>query len=117
MFLMAICLPMYFLTSCSNDDDDNNEKTEEVSKIIGSWKYTFSTGYQIYTFYENGTGKMYEYDFEDHSYTDYFEYTYKNNTLSISWEDEVFNTNITWIDDDTIKFYDIDKHLLTLKRQ
>lgn len=34
---MAICLPLCFLTSCSNDDDDNSSISIKKQDLIGTW--------------------------------------------------------------------------------
>ena len=46
--------------SCSSDDndDDGGNNTEVVESLVGTWKYTFSTGYQLITFRSNGKGTL-----------------------------------------------------------
>jgi len=61
------------------------------SSIVGTWKYTFSAGYEIITFNADGTGFLKEVDYEDgYSYTENFAYTYDeaNKTLKITYHED-----------------------------
>lgn len=77
--------------SCSSDDndDDGGNNTEIVESIVGTWKYSFSTGYQLITFKSNGKGTMKEID-EDGEYEETFNYSYNasKKVLKINWDDD-----------------------------
>ena len=57
----------FAVVSCSSDDkdDDGGNNTEVVESLVGTWKCTFSTGYQLVTFKSNGKGTLLEVDEED----------------------------------------------------
>lgn len=78
--------------SCSSDDndDDGGNNTEVVESLVGTWKYTFSTGYQLITFRSNGKGTLKEIDYAAEDYEDPFTYSYNanNQILKMYWEDE-----------------------------
>ena len=90
--LLVILFMGFAVVSCSSDDkdDDGGNNTEVVESLVGTWKYTFSTGYQLYTFKSNGKGTLVEVDEEDEDYEEAFSYTYNANSkiLTIKWEDE-----------------------------
>lgn len=90
--LLAVLFMGIAFVSCSSDDkdDDGGNNTEVVESLVGTWKYTFSTGYQIATFKSNGKGTLKEVDYEDdYEDEDAFTYSYNanNQTLKISWAD------------------------------
>ena len=82
----------FAVVSCSSDDkdDDGGNNTEVVESLVGTWKCTFSTGYQLVTFKSNGKGTLLEVDEEDEDYEEAFTYTYNasSKTLKINWEDD-----------------------------
>ena len=80
--------------SCKDDDDEDSNK----SKIVGTWKHTFSTGYVLWTFNSNGTCVWSEKDYASVSYTDYGTYTYKDGVLVVYMGDEGEVWNLTWVD-------------------
>ena len=80
--------------SCKDDDDEDSNK----SKIVGTWKHTFSTGYVLWTFNSNGTCVWSEKDYASVSYTDYGTYTYKDGVLVVYMGDEGETWNLTWVD-------------------
>ena len=80
--------------SCKDDDDEDSNK----SKIVGTWKHTFSTGYVLWTFNSNGTCVWSEKDYASESYTDYGTYVYENGVLVCFDGDESEVWNLTWVD-------------------
>ena len=72
--------------SCGDDDDDNSNKNEKTtSSIIGTWKDAWSDGprgYTAYTFFEDGTGLM----FDKGNGAERFTYTYNAQTRIVSIE-------------------------------
>ncbi|MBR1652297.1 MAG: hypothetical protein IJ692_02775 [Alloprevotella sp.] len=78
MATMFVAVLSLGFTSCGDDEDENNpqrpdeeevdpRQTEEAT-IVGSWKWNFDIdGYEIVTFYANGTGQTYEWDDSDES--------------------------------------------------
>ncbi len=99
-FLILFLVPMmaFAFTGCSSDDDDNDGGKKSSSSIVGTWRYNFSTGYQIVTFNSNGTGSMREHDnYDGMDYTDYFRYSYNKSAGFIS----------VIYDDDDIEYYTV----------
>lgn len=90
--LLAVLFMGFAFVSCSSDDkdDDGGNNIEVVESLVGTWKCTFSTGYQLVTFKSNGKGTLLEVDEEDEDYEEAFTYTYNANskTLKINWEDD-----------------------------
>lgn len=90
--LLVILFIGFAVVSCSSDDkdDDGGNNTEVVESLVGTWKCTFSTGYQLVTFKSNGKGTLLEVDEEDEDYEEAFTYTYNasSKTLKINWEDD-----------------------------
>ena len=90
--LLVILFMGLSFVSCSSDDndDDGGNNTEVVESLVGTWKYTFSTGYQLITFRSNGKGTLKEIDYEEDDYEDSFTYSYNanNQILKMYWEDE-----------------------------
>lgn len=90
---MLLLVPMMAVafTGCSSDDDDNDGGKKSSSSIVGTWRYNFSTGYQIVTFNSNGTGSMREHDnYDGMDDTDYFRYSYNKSAglISIIYDDD-----------------------------
>lgn len=77
------------ITACGGNDDGDPgaQSVGSVSALVGQWKYTFSTGYQIYQFNNDGTGYSQEYDTQDGGWHSKHNFTYwydsNNNKLSI----------------------------------
>lgn len=82
----------FSVVSCSSDnkDDDGGNDTEEVVSLVGTWKYNFSTGYQLITFKSNGKGTVKEIDYEAEDYEESFTYSYNANSqiLRMYWDGE-----------------------------
>lgn len=70
--LMVAFVSVGFI-ACSSDDDDNHKN--KVS-LVGTWKYSFSTGYVIKKFNANLTGYSQEYDTQDGGWHKKHEFTY-----------------------------------------
>ena len=60
--IMMVALVGVSLSSCSKDDSDSSPDLIPSSKIIGTWKYSWDSGYNLLTFYDNGTCWDREYD-------------------------------------------------------
>lgn len=90
--LLAVLFMGFAFVSCSSDDkdDDGGNNIEVVESLVGTWKYTFSTGYQLVTFKSNGKGSLKEIDYAGEDYEDSFTYSYDSDSqvLKIYWEDE-----------------------------
>lgn len=90
--LLAVLFMGFAFVSCSSDDkdDDGGNNIEVVESLVGTWKYTFSTGYQLVTFKSNGKGSLKEIDYAAEDYEDSFTYFYDSDSqvLKIYWEDE-----------------------------
>ena len=90
--LLAVLFLGFAFVSCSSDDkdDDGGNNIEVVESLVGTWKYTFSTGYQLVTFKSNGKGSLKEIDYAAEDYKDSFTYSYDSDSqvLKIYWEDE-----------------------------
>lgn len=56
--IMAITIVSVNLSSCSKDE----ETVDPTPTIVGTWKYSWDSGYNLLTFYENGTCRDQEYD-------------------------------------------------------
>ena len=79
-------------------------QTEEEYSIVGTWRYNFRSGYCEMTLKKNGTGYEVEYDEEDEDSEDYgeyqtFKYTYRNDKLTIIYDDDDDSetTRIIWV--------------------
>ena len=86
--------------SCKDDDED--EKTGGYS-IVGTWKYSSSSGtlYDIVVFNADGTYSWTEVDTQyQYSDTDSGRYTYSNNTITFYYEDgeDPDVETIQWVD-------------------
>ena len=102
--MCIMCLSV-FTASCSSDsnDDENNGNAEEEYSIVGTWRHDFSSGYCEITFKKDGTGYGEENDEgngyapEHFSYT--FEYTYRNDKVTIIYDDddEIETGQIIWV--------------------
>lgn len=86
--LLMVALFSCSLFSCSSDDDDNVNKEDVQSSIYGTWKYEFSSGYQLLTFYQNGTYLLQEIDYEYDDWSDEGTFTYRDGTLILDGEEK-----------------------------
>lgn len=95
------------LSSCSDDDDEGN--VTGSSSIIGSWKCTDESGYDIMTFLSGGTGTWTFEEYGKGAYTEPFTYTYKNGilTMIVDGYEETYKLTISGntmsFDDDVYK--------------
>ena len=87
LMLTVLCVGF---TACGGSDDEGGFGAQPggvVSALVGQWKYSFSTGYQIYEFNNDGTGYYQEYDTQDggwhrkHNFT--YRYDASNKTITI----------------------------------
>ena len=113
--LLAVVLSVGF-ASCKDDDDDDKDNGEPGTEagvglsIVGTWRYTFSTGYITYTFNANGRGSEIEVDHAGGNHADNFSYVYddEEGTVVILYDegydetlDVVFvNSNVIYVDGD-----------------
>ncbi len=56
--IMTVAIASVSLSSCSKDDETN----PPTITIVGTWKYSWDSGYSLLTFYDNGTCRDQEYD-------------------------------------------------------
>ena len=83
--------------SCKDDDED--EKTGGYC-IVGTWKYSSGTYYELLVFNADGTCILTEADTQYQlSATDRGTYTYSNNKITVYYEDgEEDVETIQWVD-------------------
>lgn len=93
--LLMVALFSCSLLSCSSDDDDNDNEEDVQSSIYGTWKYEFSSGYQLMTFNQNGTYLLQEIDDEDGDWSDEGTFTYRDGTLILDGEEKFQVYSIT----------------------
>ena len=111
--MLVILFMGFAVVSCSSDDkdDDGGNNTEIVESLTGTWKYTFSTGYQLITFNSNGKGTLKEIDYAAENYEESFTYFFNTSSqiLIIYWEGEeptewqvvsITNKKLVLIDED-----------------
>ena len=60
---------------------------EETVSIVGTWKYTWDTGYYLLTLNADGTGEEREWDHGRWEDNDVFTYTYNNGELRLIYSD------------------------------
>lgn len=76
---------IYYRQSSSDDEDDDEDDDEiSISKIIGTWKYSWGDGYALIQIQKNGTALYSEWDnggwdAKDEMY--YYEYDASNSTI------------------------------------
>ena len=86
-FLMVAIVSIGFV-SCGDDDDDNNNKLDEeetATSIIGTWRDSWSDGprgYTAYSFFDDGTGLM----FDKGNGAERFTYSFNSQTKILSIE-------------------------------
>lgn len=78
--LLAVVLSVGF-ASCKDDDDEeaNGGGTgveAGIGNIVGTWRYTFSSGYITFTFNADGTGSDIEIDHASENHGSNFSYVY-----------------------------------------
>ena len=86
--IKVISLTETKLVLCDFPDDGNctftkGKATQPTPSLVGTWKYTFSSGYVLLTFSKNGTGLYQEYDhgrWEEEG--ENFTWTYSGNILT-----------------------------------
>ena len=83
--LISCFIALFSCASCTKDNTSNQNTSDEVT-IIGSWKYSFSSGYVILTFDNDGYMRYYEYDHGAVESDKYYQYTYDNNILTLKRE-------------------------------
>ena len=52
MAILMVAIMSVGFMSCSKDDD---VKKDSVGSLVGTWRYNFSSGYDLLTFDQNGT--------------------------------------------------------------
>lgn len=113
MFIMLCAFLSMTFTACS---DDNNEEQSTGSKdfLVGTWKYSFGDddydGYVIWTFKNDGTGKVIEYDNGTLETNDTFSYFHdsKNCKITIVYDEDDSHevANYSKISDTELIIYD-----------
>lgn len=111
--LVMMLSTVTIISSCGGDDNDNDNSYS----LIGTWKYTYDTGYQLDTFYADGTYMHIEYYNGKVNYKETAKYTYENNIITISYSDgkEDIKIPIRWQNKD--KFYASSDYDVTWIRQ
>ena len=77
-FFLLIGFSLCIMHACEPDPDPDPDPDEKLNELVGTWKYYFSSGYEVKCFNSDGTGYKQEYDEADggwHS-KDEFNYTY-----------------------------------------
>lgn len=85
MTILMVAIMSVGFMSCGGGDDDV-KKESEVS-LVGTWRYDFSTGYVLFTFSQDGTVRIREYDHGEWERDKVYYYTYSNGILHITYED------------------------------
>ena len=62
--------------------------TKPVPSLVGTWKYTFSSGYVLLTFNQDGTGVYREYTHSRWDEPDPFTYTYSSGVITFFYYDD-----------------------------
>ena len=83
--LFGCLVTLFAFNSCTKDDTSNTNTSDEVT-IIGSWKYSFTSGYVILTFDNDGYMRYYEYEHGAVGSDKYYQYVYSNNLLTLKRE-------------------------------
>lgn len=100
--MLCIMLTAVCFSACSDDDDDKDND----SSIVGTWKH-IRDGYEsIFTF--NADGTLLNIDGDGDTNTG--KYTYKNNILTIWWDDDEYadDPSKVSVKGDRLTFYDED---------
>ena len=84
MTILMVAIMSVGFMSCSKDDD---VKKEDTASLVGTWRYDFSSGYDLLTFDQNGTVRVQEYDNGEWEMDKVYRYTYSNGILRWMYED------------------------------
>lgn len=114
MMLVLVLGTVITFSSCSKDEDENPTK-EELSTLVGKWKYSWESGYGLLTFKSNGTGTYFEYDDGDIDADNepfYWSYEETGSILTLMWieDGQVADKDIvrlTWINNKTFTADDL----------
>lgn len=83
--LISCFIALFSCASCTKDNTSSQNASDEVT-IIGSWKYSWTDGYVILTFDNDGYMRYYEYDDGEVQSDKYYQYMYSNNLLTLKRE-------------------------------
>ena len=87
LFAMMLCIAaMGLATACTKENNSQQNSDDSEVTIIGSWKYSFSSGYVMLTFDNDGYMRYYEFDHGDTQTDKYYQYTYSGNLLILTRE-------------------------------
>lgn len=104
-----------------SNDDDESELSSTAKKLVGTWRYTFSSGYVSLTLKSDGTGTWREYDEYEDDYIDSvsLKWEYDDNagelTLYAYGDSEVFI--VKSVTSSTLKMTDSDGYTETWEKQ
>jgi len=99
-----------------------NQSGQDITPtpIVGTWKYTWSSGWCSFTFNANGRGSYNEYD-NGHwdSYNETFSYTYANNIITFYWDgdDDPETIRVVSLTSSALVLYDFDDGNCTFYKQ
>lgn len=91
--MIGCLVAMFSFGSCSKDDSSNTNTSDEVT-IIGSWKYSFGSGYVTLTFDQDGYVRYYELDGGEVDGDEYWRYVYEDNILTLIIEGDTENIEV-----------------------
>ena len=60
--MMMVAAVSVCVVSCGDDDDDKGGTISKPVSLVGTWKYTSSSGYCYLSFYDDGAVSYREYD-------------------------------------------------------
>lgn len=108
MMLVLVLGTVITFSSCSKDEDEITTP-EELSPLVGKWKYSWENGYGLLTFKSDGTGTYFEYDDGDIDADNepfYWSYEETGSILTLMWiEDGQVDhkeiVRLTWINKKT----------------
>ena len=107
MMLMAVALGTVTTISCGSDDNPTptpQPPTPSQKSLVGTWTYNFSSGYCEMTFNADGTGSYFEFDHGQIESNHQFTYTYKDNIVTIYYDNGKKDESvITWQNDNIFK--------------
>ena len=112
-------LACFNLLSCSNDDDDDN--TSDTASIVGTWQYKEGDDFiETLTLDEDGSFQEISKEYYKGKWdvdTDYGEYEYKKNTLTLYYSDgESYSLKVISLTSKTLKVED-EGDVLTYQRK
>ena len=107
MMLVLVLGTVITFSSCSKPDEITTK--EELSTMVGKWKYSWEDGYCLLTFKSDGTGTYFEYDDGDIDADNepfYWSYEETGSILMLMWiEDGQVDykevVRLTWINKKT----------------